>query len=97
MGSITRSAKQFYLCFEADNGELYEFYSENLSDIVKNVELKVKLVFVNACHSEEVAQVFVQAGVPCVIAIQSELKIADNVAQKFSNHFYDQIFGWEKH
>ena len=91
-GEYNTEREQFHLCFEADNGELYEFYSENLADILNKVELKIKLVFVNACHSEEVANIFYEAGVPCVIAIQSELKIADNVAQKFSNHFYDQIF-----
>lgn len=91
-GEYNKERKQFHLCFEADNSELYEFYSDDLGDILKNVELKIKLVFVNACHSEEVAKVFVDAGVPCVIAIQSELKIADNVAQKFANQFYDQIF-----
>lgn len=91
-GEYNNERGQFHLCFEAENGELYEFYSEDLSAITESVELKIKLVFVNACHSEEVAKVFVDAGVPCVIAIQSELRIADNVAQKFSQHFYDQLF-----
>ena len=91
-GEYNKDKKKFYLCFEAENGELNEFYSDDFAGILENVELKIKLVFVNACHSEGVAKVFVDAGVPCVIAIQSELKIADRVAQKFSTHFYDQLF-----
>ena len=92
-GEYSKQEKQFYLCFEGENGELLEFFSENLRSIIEKIEISsVKLVFVNACHSEEVAKVFVQAGVPCVIAIQSELRIADSVAQKFSQHFYNHIF-----
>ena len=92
-GEYSKQEKQFYLCFEGENGELLEFYSENLRSIIEKIEISsVKLVFVNACHSEEVAKVFLQAGVPCVIAIQSELRIADSVAQKFSQHFYNHIF-----
>lgn len=91
-GEYDKERKQFYLCFEANNGELYEFYSENLLEIIRNVKLKIKLVIVNTCHSEEVANIFAQAGVPCVIAIQTELQSTDSVARKFSNIFYDQIF-----
>lgn len=50
------------------------------------------MTFINACHSEEVAKVFVEAGVECVIAVQSELKIDDYIAQKFSEQFYWQLF-----
>ena len=90
-GQYDKEREKFYLCFEND-GVLQAFYSDHLRDILEKVPLKIKLVFVNACHSEEVAKVFLEADVPCVVAIQSELRIADNVAQKFSQCFYDQIF-----
>jgi len=90
-GEYNKQRGQFYLCFE-DNGELREVYSENLKGILNQVDLKTKIVFVNACHSEEVAKVFNEAGIPCVIAVQSELKIDDYIAQKFSENFYWQLF-----
>lgn len=92
-GELNQKTGKYYLCFESENGELLEFNSDTLVSIIEKIEISpIKLVFVNACHSEEVAKVFLQAGVPCVIAIQSELRIADNVAKKFSEKFYSHIF-----
>ena len=91
-GDYSKERKQFYLCFEQENGRLLEFYSDDLKAILEKVETRIQLVFVNACHSEEVARVFENAGIPCVIAIQSELRIADTVAQKFSQFFYNKLF-----
>ena len=90
-GEFSKENNQFYLCFEED-GELKELYSSDLKDKLAEIKLKTQIVFVNACHSEEVARVFQEAGVPCVIAVQSELKIEDHIAQKFSETFYWQLF-----
>lgn len=48
-------------------------------------------MFVNACHSEEVGRVFLEAGVRAVVAIQSELKIEDKAAQSFSECMYKEL------
>ena len=93
-GEYNSKKGKFYLSFE-QNAELFKLYSSNLKDILEKVEAKMKIVFVNACHSEEVANVFHEAMVPCVIAIQSELKIQDEVSQKFAEIFYNKIFDGE--
>ena len=90
-GEYSKENNQFYLCFE-EEGTLKELYSKDLNEKLAEIELKTQFVFVNACHSEEVAKVFSNAGVPCVIAVQSELKIEDHIAQKFSETFYWQLF-----
>jgi len=38
------------------------------------------MVFVNACYSENIAKVFKEAGIPIVVAVQSDLKISDEIA-----------------
>jgi len=91
-GDYNKDRNLFYLHFENEKGELEEVYADQLREIIKRVNFETKLVFVNACHSLEVAKVFTDAGVPCVIAIQSELKIAEDIALKFSESFYWQLF-----
>lgn len=91
-GEYDSTSDQFYLCFENSNGELDRLFAADLKDILNRFETKVQLVFVNACHSEAVARVFVEAGVPYVIAVQSQLQISDTFAKRFANEFYDYIF-----
>ena len=91
-GEYDNVRKKFYLCFEKANGELDRLYADDLKDILDKFETKVQLVFVNACHSEPVATVFSEAGVPCVIGVQSQLQIADVFARKFAQGFYNYIF-----
>ena len=91
-GEYDKTRKKFFLCFENAQGELDPFYADDLRDILSKFETNIKLVFVNACHSEPVASVFAEAGVPCVIAVQSQLQIADVIARKFANEFYHFIF-----
>ena len=45
-----------------------------------NDKNSIQLVFVNACHSEEVGKIFKEADIPNVIAVQSDLKIEENAA-----------------
>ena len=90
-GDHNKQRNEYYLCFETKNAELYEFYSSELKGILNSIGCMIQLVFVNACHSEEVARVFLNAGVPCVIAVQSAYGILDDVATNFSHHFYDQL------
>ena len=91
-GEYDKTRKKFYLCFENAQGELDPFYADDLRTILSKCETNIKLVFVNACHSEPVASVFAEAGVPCVIAVQSQLQITDFIARKFANEFYHFIF-----
>lgn len=90
-GSYNKEKKQFYLAFE-ENRALSELYSENLKNRLKKIKFNTQLVFINACFSEEVARVFYDAGVPCVVAVHSQTKIEDSIAQQFSELFYWQLF-----
>jgi len=74
---------------EAETGSLGE---SNLidKDLLKNLFQKgdVKFVFVSACHSENVGNMFVEAGVPHVISIKSAEQVDDQAANVFTKFFY---------
>ena len=91
-GEYDNEKNQFYLCFENQDGQMDPIYANDLRSILETLKTKVQVVFVNACHSEQVARVFEDAGVPCVIAVQSQLQIADIVARKFAQEFYHYLF-----
>lgn len=57
----------------------------------KNDEHGVKVVFVSACHSEMIGQIFKRVGVPVVIAVNQLTPILDDVCRKFSRHFYEHL------
>ena len=91
-GEFSKKKQSVYLAFENDCGELDKCFANRIQKLLSKSSIDIKIVFVNACHSEEVGNVFLEAGIPCVIAVQSELKIEDRVAQKFSENFYRAIF-----
>jgi len=74
---------------EAETGSLGE---SNLidKDLLKNLFQKgdVKFVFVSACHSENVGNMFFEAGVPHVISIKSAEQVDDQAANVFTKFFY---------
>ena len=49
------------------------------------------LAFVSACHSEEIGEIFFKAGIPVVIAVNSETPIMDTVCKQFSQYFYQNL------
>ena len=52
---------------------------------------RLKVVFVSACQSSAIATVFVEAGVPHVIAVDSNTFILDNIARTFAETFYSSL------
>ncbi|TMW64706.1 hypothetical protein Poli38472_011586 [Pythium oligandrum] len=52
----------------------------------------LQLVFVNSCHSQKVASVFLDAGIPHVIAVHSDSLVVDASATMFAKHFYLSLF-----
>ncbi|KAE9136295.1 hypothetical protein PF010_g1744 [Phytophthora fragariae] len=58
----------------------------------KPLDGNVKLVFVNACHSQKVASVFLNAGIPHVVAVHSDSLVVDASATMFAKHFYLSLF-----
>jgi hypothetical protein len=65
---------------------------ERLSKLLgKYNEHGVKVVFVSACHSELIGQIFKKVGIPVVIAVNCLTPILDDVCRKFSRHFYEHL------
>ncbi|KAG6976829.1 hypothetical protein JG688_00000959 [Phytophthora aleatoria] len=58
----------------------------------KPLDGNVELVFVNACHSQKVASVFLNAGIPHVVAVHSDSLVVDASATMFAKHFYLSLF-----
>lgn len=59
--------------FIEDSGKQHKTVSNPIQKLLSSSEShtrgKTLLVFVNACHSEEVGKIFLEAGVPFVIAV----------------------------
>ncbi|KAL4481100.1 hypothetical protein ABPG72_015055 [Tetrahymena utriculariae] len=91
-GDYSDKEQQYYLAFEDEESKLDAITSKRFSEFLKQKNCNVKLVFFNACHSEEVGKIFYEAGIPFVIAVQSDLKIEDKAALTFSSSFYMNIF-----
>jgi len=89
-GDFDVKQQKFFICFELNNGYLDKCSAEDLEKVLSRVA--TKLVFVNACHSEAVGRVFLKAGVPFVVAVQSRLKIQNEAAQEFAKTFYLNVF-----
>jgi hypothetical protein len=47
----------------------------------------IEVVFVNACHSFDAGQMFLQAGVPYVVAVHSMTKVLDGACVAFAEVF----------
>jgi hypothetical protein len=45
---------------------------------------QVKLAFVNACHSGRMGEIFLEAGVPVVVCVDSGEAIDDKCCKRFS-------------
>lgn len=69
--------------------------AEDLSRIRLDNE-PLRIVFVSMCHSQGVAQKFVEMGVPHVIAVDNDLKVKDSLAVAFAGQFYAFLFGGQK-
>ncbi|KAL4445633.1 hypothetical protein ABPG74_006184 [Tetrahymena malaccensis] len=84
--------KDKYLHFENSDYSLQKINPDDLRKILTHLEdKKPKLVFVNACNSAIVSDVFREAGIPFVVSVDQNHSILDEVAQKFSKHFYRYI------
>lgn len=88
-GEFDPELGEFYLEFENRHGELLQLSTSTMDQMLTGLDLSgVKIVFVNACHSEMVARVFLDHGVDCIVVIDSRHKIEDTFARHFSNYFY---------
>ncbi len=54
-------------------------------------EIRPRLVFVSACYSQKVGEAIKQAGVPNVIAVNSDTQVADEAATRFAKVLYHYL------
>ena len=77
--------------FEQTNGLAHRLDVGGLRDLVKAGGTPLRLVFVAACHSEAAAHKFLEAGVPCVVAVRLKEQMHDGAAIEFTKQFYAAI------
>jgi hypothetical protein len=78
---------------EKDSGIQDRITGERLKSLLgKLTGDKVKLVFVSACHSEIIGNIFLQARVPIVVCVNSESMILSEVCGLFARNFYNYLF-----
>ena len=91
-GDFDTEKQEYFLEFENSKAELLRMYPSKLKELLSGTDLsEIKLVFINACHSEAVGRAFLELGVNCVVVSQSEHKINDEFAKVFSRLFYDEL------
>ncbi|MBU7017340.1 MAG: tetratricopeptide repeat protein [Theionarchaea archaeon] len=54
-----------------------------------------KLAFVSACHSEKIGALLVEAGIPHVVAVKSDVPVLDQAAIVFVGQFFRSLFRGE--
>ena len=77
--------------FEQTNGLAHRLDAGGLRDLIKAGGTSLRLVFVAACHSEAAARRFLEAGVPCVVAVRLKEQLHDVAAIEFTKQFYVAI------
>lgn len=113
-GALDPNSKEFYLAIEeVANGQedrfsqarlskLLGIYSNDISKTANQQNHQIKLAFVSACQSEEIGEIFLKAGIPIVISVNTDLEIMNNVdrdfgtimdrvCKLFSKHFYRNL------
>ncbi|OQS00577.1 hypothetical protein THRCLA_05922 [Thraustotheca clavata] len=84
------------LCFEDGSGCAHLITPKALCELIYSGAIEasdyLQVVFVSSCHSERLANVFVEAGVPHVVAVHSDSRILDSSGNTFAKHFYLSLF-----
>lgn len=93
IGHGMREGGNTALVLEDEVGIARHFTEEELEIALSNhQQAPCQLALLNACHSEKLAQAFVKAGVPHVIAVNAEDQILDIAARCFSRRLYQSLF-----
>ncbi|PSB04421.1 NB-ARC domain-containing protein [Merismopedia glauca] len=93
IGHGMRDGNSTALMLEDEVGISRYFSEEELEIALSNHQQPpCQLALLNACHSEKLAQAFVKARVPHVIAVNAEDKILDVAARCFSRRLYQALF-----
>ena len=96
-GDFDTDKQEYFLEFENSKAELLRMYPSRLKELLHGTDLSdIKLIFINACHSEAVGKAFLGLGVKCVIAAHNEHKINDEFAKVLSKLFYNELIEGKK-
>jgi ankyrin repeat protein/serine/threonine protein kinase len=77
-----------YMAWEDERGKLNPFREYQLRTQIEGIGSFLKCAFISACHSEWVAQAFVDAGVPHAICCPVDEMLQDIAACEFTRNFY---------
>lgn len=93
-GAKCKIEDKYYLAFEnTDKMCLLDRLTEDrLKKLLGNgEEHSVQVVFVSACHSQKLGELFKRVGVPVVIAINQLTPVLDDVCRLFATMFYSHM------
>jgi hypothetical protein len=80
------------LAFEKEfTGEEHQFTENYLKTLMSGFPHKIKLAFVNACHSAKMGEIFFKAGIPMVVCVNANETIDDECCKEFSKEFYKKL------
>ncbi|MBU7045650.1 MAG: tetratricopeptide repeat protein [Theionarchaea archaeon] len=82
---------QDFLVFEDEKGGSQPVTGDYLKKLI-GTGGPFELAVVSACHSEKIAEMLVEAGVPHVIAIRCDTPVLDYAATTFIRQFYRTLF-----
>eukprot|EP00298_Acanthocystis_sp_HF-20_P017102 c21667_g1_i1.p1 GENE.c21667_g1_i1~~c21667_g1_i1.p1 ORF type:complete len:271 (-),score=66.99 c21667_g1_i1:1026-1838(-) len=82
------------LVLEHEEGSANLLTSEQLNTLIHagNSSMKLDLVFLSACKSSALGEIFVRAGVKHVVTVTHDGEVQDSVARKFACEFYHWLF-----
>ena len=83
------------LLFESENGDGVLMSQRELSKILRQATTKIQLVFVAACMSQFVGEIFQECDVPHVICSKQGTSILDQAAIRFTKFFYSILLSGE--
>lgn len=88
--------KEFYLSIEGENGEEQKLFVQQLKELlgIQNDSMprhNIQVAIVSACHSEQIGNVLLEAGIPVVISVNADQGIMDEAAKIFMKTFYRNL------
>ena len=94
-GDYDETQHKYFLAFEDSSGRLDRLYSTDLDEILSQARsiFIPSLVFMSACHSEEIANVFRKHSVEYVIASKADMAISELEAIQLGSDLYKRLFG----
>ncbi len=85
-------SEEYFLLFEDASGTAKEISKHHIQSILQKYKHVPELVFVSACYSGYLGQIFLDLGVNHVICVKLLSTVVDEVAAEFARAFYTTLF-----